>query len=650
MKERFINMRTRLLVLLVVELAVMILMALFLSKYPVFIQSVLYIIIFIDGIVILSTFMELYNTYRLRVASVSKTLGTDVKKAFDFGEITIFTFDEQYNITWVSEGFDDYIGESIMDKIPLARRVILGHEKTLQLEIEKSYYEISTMESENVLFLKRINLLHKLEVENKKNKLVLGIAHLDNYTETTQYEDEQKIALIDSNIRQAVVRWADEHDMYVRRLRADRYLLLLTESNFETLIKEKFSILQTVRDQAQQMDSNITLSLAFARGSNNFKELEELSNNALETAQGRGGDQAVISTFNQGNQYYGGTTEAIEKRSKVRVRVVAQSLGNLMSEASNIIIVGHKMMDFDCFGSALGISDIARNYDKTTYIAVNEEDVDSGLGKVIVDHRDQLAKRHRLINGRDFDSIINENTLLILVDHHNRVQCQYPDLIERIENKVIIDHHRRNGSLEFKPKLTYIETSASSACELVVELLPYHKRSVHLPVLDATIMYTGMLVDTNRFRNRCGSRTFEAAAELRKFGANIEMAEDMLRDEYESFEERNKMLSKSELFMDEYVIVAYKDALANRVTMSKVADEIIQVRNVEASFVVADVSENIVGISARSKGDLNVQLVMERLGGGGHFTGAAAQVRGQTINEVVERLKEVILEVKQEVE
>lgn len=646
MNENFINIRTRLLILFTLEIVILILFHTFWNPWLYIVQ---YVFILLDIIIAIVMFILMYNTYKTRVFSVSRILGRDAQDAFEFGKITIVTFDDNHIINWISEGFSEgLLGENILDVFPKLKDIIEGKTETIYLNIEDKNYEISSMGNENVLFFKDTTDFYDLLRQNKENKIVLGIAHLDNYAETTQYEEEQKIALIDANIRQEVVDWADNHNMYVRRIKPDSYLLILSEVSFELLEKERFSILHKVRDEARKMDNNITLSLAFARLSNNLKELEEMTNHALEVAQGRGGDQVVINTQGEPLRYYGGTTEAIQKRSKVRVRVLAQNLGNLISDSSNVIIVGHKMMDFDCLGSALAISTIAASYQKNVYIVINKDDVDPSLSMVLEENNEKLSKRHTIIEYADLDKIINEDSLLIMVDHHNIAQTQFEDLPERIKNIVVIDHHRRTGEFGFKPALTYIEPSASSACELMVELLPYHKSKIHLPILDATIMYTGVLVDTNRFRNRSGSRTFEAASELRKFGASIEMAENMLRDEYENFEIKNKILSKSELYLDEYVLVPYKEALVNRVTMSKVADEIIQVRDVEASFVIANVDEDTVAISARSKGELNVQVVMERMGGGGHFTGAAAQIRGMSINEVVEKLKEVIVEVKEE--
>lgn len=649
MAERFEMIKTRLMVLALVELVLVIVFYTFLNKYLYIIQ---FILLVVNIIIILSIFYESRKSYNERVFSVSKILGNEAKDAFDFAKVGIVTYDKNKVITWTSELFDSYeldiIGSKINDVFPNVNSLFEEDDEEVQVNLGDDDYLVTGLDGENTLFFKDISELIHLYERNQYNQIVLGIAHLDNYEETTQYEEEQTIAFIDSNIRQAVVRWADNHEMYIRRIRQDRYLLVLNEQVYSDISADKFPIVHEIKDSANKIDANITLSLAFARKSESLRELEDMSNQALELAQSRGGDQVAINTKGESMKYFGGSTEAIEKRSKVRVRVMAQNLGELISKASNVIIVGHKMTDFDSFASGLGISSIVNVYRKDASIVMDLEDTEQTLKEAITNHRDELEKVHNLISHKEALKMMNEDTLLIMSDHHSLVQTQFEDIVHKAKNIVVIDHHRRTEEFEFDTQLTYIEAAASSASELVIELFPYHRRNVVISKLDATFMYTGILIDTNRFRNRSHSRTFEAVAELRKFGANLAEVEHMLKDEYESFELKNLVLSTCQLYEEEYVIAPYKDQMLPRVLMSQVADEIISVKNIEASFVVASVDEDVVAVSARSNGDLNVQVVMERLGGGGHFTGAAVQIKGRSINDVVKDLKEAIDEVREE--
>ena len=425
---------------------------------------------------------------------------------------------------------------------------------------------------------------------------------------------------------------------------------MLTEKAFQEITLDRFSILHDVRKEATKLDTNITLTMAFARKSENFKELEDMTNKALEMGQSRGGDQVAINTKEAPMKYYGGNTEAVEKRSKVRVRVMAQTLAEHINNASKVFIVGHKNTDFDSFGSALGVSSIASVYKKDVHIVIDFEDIEDNLQKAILDHENEMKRDHDFISLSHALSIMDESSLLIMVDHHSIGQTQFPKLIEACKHIAVIDHHRRSGDFSFEPKLTYIESSASSASELIIELFPYHRRNVVISRIQATFMYTGMLIDTNHFRNRSGSRTFEAAAELRKFGADLDLADDLLKADYRDFELKTKVLSKSQIFEKDYVIATYKDGDLPRALMSQVADEILSVRDIEASFVIAHVEDDVVAVSSRSNGKLNVQTVMERLGGGGHFTGAAVQLRGYSINDVSTMVQDAILHVKKEME
>lgn len=651
MSEQFEIIKVRLLSFLLLEFFVLIAFHVFLNDYLVVVQ---YFILLLNCGLLVVMYWLMQSSRKERILSVTKILGTRSKDALDFGQVGMVTYDDRFNITWMSDLLAEYpevsVGESMEVAFPLLKDLFEGVVSSAKVGLGSDIFLVTLLEKDHVMFLKNITDLAHLEVNNRNNQLVLGIVHLDNYDDTTQYEEEQTIALIDSNIRQSVVNWADKHKMFVRRIRQDRYLLVLTEKAFQEITLDRFSILHDVRKEATKLDTNITLTMAFARKSENFKELEDMTNKALEMGQSRGGDQVAINTKEAPMKYYGGNTEAVEKRSKVRVRVMAQTLAEHINNASKVFIVGHKNTDFDSFGSALGVSSIASVYKKDVHIVIDFEDIEDNLQKAILDHENEMKRDHDFISLSHALSIMDESSLLIMVDHHSIGQTQFPKLIEACKHIAVIDHHRRSGDFSFEPKLTYIESSASSASELIIELFPYHRRNVVISRIQATFMYTGMLIDTNHFRNRSGSRTFEAAAELRKFGADLDLADDLLKADYRDFELKTKVLSKSQIFEKDYVIATYKDGDLPRALMSQVADEILSVRDIEASFVIAHVEDDVVAVSSRSNGKLNVQTVMERLGGGGHFTGAAVQLRGYSINDVSTMVQDAILHVKKEME
>lgn len=648
--ERFEKMKTQLLILGLIELVVLIVAQLLLKPY---LNTIQYGIILVNILLIFMIFTFSARSYRERVVHVSRVLGKESGEAFSFGRLAILTYDDKRNITWMSEVFDDYglnrIGEPLTTVFPQLAPTMANINLEVFVDINSVRFKAKHLSAKGVIAFQEQTELGRLHQELQDSSVVLGFAYLDNYEETTAYEDEQTIATMDTNIREAVVHWADTNHLMIRRLRPDRYLLLLNEKIFSDIEKDNFSILNTVRTEASKIDASITLSLAFARKSDNYKELEEMANAALELAQSRGGDQVAINEKGEKTRYFGGTVEAVEKRSKVRVRVTAQNLGEMISKSRNVIIVGHRMMDFDCMGSALGVAAIAKSYHKTATIVLDVKDIEAKLSETLEKYTQRFTDEFSFVTPSEALESLKESTLVVMVDHHNEAQTQVPEIIEKAQQIVVIDHHRRMGEFTFKPKLVYIEPSASSASELVVELFPYHKEKITVSPFASTIMYTGILIDTNRFRNRTGSRTFEAMAELRKFGSSLSQVEDFLRDEYEDFELKNKVLNQSELYDNGFVIATYKDGFLKRALMSQVADDILKVRNVEATFVVSNVNEDTVGISSRSKGDVNVQRVMEILGGGGHFTAAAAQIKNSSINEVVENLKNAIETVRKEV-
>lgn len=650
MLERFETYKTQIMVLALVELTVVVVVHVFFVSVLMYIQ---YALILINLGLVAYIFFQSWQVYKARVLTVSRVLGRESGEAFNFGKLGLITYDTEGIITWMSEYFDEYpelsfIGEKFVDVFPDAKSVIYDEKKRVNVRVGDTIFEVGALKNPGIVVFQNNTELGQLRQTIEDNQIVLGIAHLDNYEETTSYAEEQTVAYIDMNIRQAVVRWADQNKMFARRVRPDRYLLLMNEQIFKNIEKDRFSILNVVRKESSKIDANITLSLAFARQSDSFKELEDMSNKALELAQSRGGDQASINSKHEQMRYFGGSSEAIEKRSKVRVRIIAQNLGELIQKASNVIVVGHRMTDFDCMGSALGVSSIVGSYDKTCDVVIDMNDTEGKLQEAFEKHKDSFKRHHHFVSPSQALDKLGDDTLVIMVDHHSIEQTQSSEIINKAKTIVVIDHHRRTGEFTFKPTLVYIEPAASSASELIVELFPYHRKNVVVSRIEATFMYTGMLIDTNRFRNRSGSRTFEAASQLRKYGADLTETDNMLRDEFEDFELKNRVLSNSELFGKGFVIATYKDGTLSRSLMSQVADDILNVRNVDASFVVAMVKEDTVAISARSKGDLNVQRVMEHLGGGGHFTGAATQIVGQSINEIVDALKGAIQEVKTE--
>lgn len=582
-----------------------------------------------------------------RVISITRILGKEAKDALLLGGVGLITYDEDYIVTWANELFEEHnmflIGERITTIDPKINELLMGESESVLVVVSDRTYQITKKENAPLLFVQDITEYQDLQHKYTEEQIILGYVHLDNYDETTQYEEEQTIAHIDTKLRQPIVEWAKNLGMFVRRVKSDRFLIVLNQSIYNKLVEDQFSILDYIRESAHQIDVSITLSMSFAKGVADFLLLDEMANSALELAQSRGGDQVAIKHYNKEITYFGGSSQAQEKRSKVRVRVMAHGIKELLIQSSQVIIVAHKEMDFDCMGSAIAMSRIASALSKPVYIISKSGGIEEKLSKALDDYEEELNSRHEFVSENDAVNLYNDSTLVIMVDHHKKEQSNGAALLEIAKKIIVIDHHRRSADFPFDPMMVYIESSASSVAELITELLPYFSLPVDISSIESTFMLTGMMVDTNRFRNRTGSRTFEAASALKAFGADTIVADTMLKDEFEEFELKTEILSHAQYLDYGVVLVPYKSAKPiTRTLMSQVADYLLNVKGVEASFVCAKIDSNNVAISGRSKGNVNVQVIMEQLKGGGHFTAAAVQKENISVDELSEQLKAAI--------
>lgn len=579
------------------------------------------------------------------IVTISRVLGSDAKNAMLYGGIGLVTYNENNVVTWMSDLFEqrqvNYLNEHLSDWDEAFQKMFKEDIDQIEIDEGQYRYEVYRNAQARLLYFKDITEYATLKTQYHEDKLVLGLIHFDNYEETTQYEEEQTINYIDTQIRQPVVRWAIDHGMVIRRVKSDRYLIILNERIFSQIEEENFSILSEVRNKSQKNDLSITLSMVFGRESSNLTELDDTTNRLLELAQSRGGDQVAYRKVGKEVKYFGGRSESQEKRSRVRVRVMSNTLKDLISDATDIYIVGHKTMDFDCMGSALGMSRLAQSYRKATYIVSKTGGIEEKLQGCLNQYQEILNQRHQFISEAEALENLTEDSLVIMVDHHNVEQTGNPEIINQASKIVVIDHHRRTTDFTFEPLMVYVESSASSVCELIVEFLPYQKNRVDICAEEATIMMTGILVDTLNFKNRTGSRTFEAASVLKKYGADLSVSDELLRDEYDEFETKTKIIATA-IKDDRGVVIAPYHGITSRTMISSVADSFLEVKSVEASFVIAMLDDQQVAISARSNGKINVQAIMERLNGGGHFTAAALQKAG-TVDEVKKELEDALV-------
>ena len=586
---------------------------------------------------------------------LEKYLGGSYADAYLVGGVGMMNYDENYVITWQSELFKerglDRIGSKLLTWLPEANDIISGETEKVNVQIDQYVYEVSKRENAPTIFFKDITLLDKYRSKYNEEHVVLGLASFDNYEESTMYADDADIANINATIRTPLNEYFQQYGVFLRRLNNNRYLLVLNERIYREIAADRFSILNIVRKASQKAEVFITLSMAFAKGSSNFAELDETVTKLMDLAQTRGGDQVAIQVVGEDVKYFGGSTEAAEKRSRVRVRVMAHALRDLIQHSSNVIICGHKNADFDCIGSAICLSKMASAFNKPVSIIAKTGGIEEKLEAAMKENEQELAEGVTFVTEGEAINQLKDDSLVIMTDHHNILQSNGAKLLEMAKRIVVIDHHRRSTDMGIKPILIYIEAGASSTCEILTEMIPFISSKVDISELEATFMLAGMTIDTRKWRERTGVRTYDAASALRKLGADPQVAYDYLKDTYEEFALKSAIMNASESYPDGIVIAAVENEKITRSIMSQVADSLLSIQDVKAAFVIAqDKNTGINSISARSNGEINVQAIMEAMHGGGHMTAAATQRKDATVKELKEELIHIIEQQKKEAE
>jgi len=493
--------------------------------------------------------------------------------------------------------------------------------------------------------LKRVR---NLERELANQNTVISYIAVDNYTEAASLL-QGNYRTIAAKISILLKEWATGLDGILREVESDRYILMMEERNLSRLTEGKYEILDDVRAvSSDNVDVPITISIGTACLDGTLTEKETAAHQALDLAMQRGGDQAVLKKRDNAMEYYGGRTKTVQKRTKIRSRIVASEAMNLMKKASNVLIMGHRFADHDSIGSAIGMARFALQYCGKVNIVVNVHD--SNLKGVFKKLGGLSAYRNMFIFGATAQDLITSTTLLIITDVNNVRQFEAPELFENCHDVVIIDHHRQSAEFAVKPKITYIEPSASSASELVSEMLEQQLPQGSLLKEEAELLFAGIILDTKQFANNTGPRTFSAAHFLRSEGANPAEAQMLFRSDLEDFKREIKYEANAFVYR-EIIAFSYMEENAtqeDKIAASKAADRLLSLDGVLASFVLCRIDQTV-HISARSSGTINVQLITEKLHGGGHFDMAGAQVKDATIKETFVQLKEAIDEYLNEV-
>ncbi|MDD4699742.1 MAG: DHH family phosphoesterase [Oscillospiraceae bacterium] len=480
----------------------------------------------------------------------------------------------------------------------------------------------------------------KTAFEYTQSRPVVTVITFDNLDEITKNARDSEIAAFKSTIQTEIEKWSSQTTGIIRKMTGDKYLMVLDERSLTDLIESRFSILKTVREH-RFGEASATLSIGAGRGGATYAECEELANQALDMALGRGGDQAVIKNQNNEFKFFGGLSNAVEKRTKVRARIVASALRELMESSNRIIIMGHRFADLDCFGASFGLYSAARSMGKEAYIVM---DKDKSMAKPLMKRIESIGADCAISDGADLLGEINRDTLLIITDVHRPMFLENSDIYRACQNVVVIDHHRKAVDYIDNAVIFYHEAGASSTCEMVTELLQYINPKC-VGQIEAEALLAGIMLDTRNFVMHTGVRTFEASAFLRNRGADPISVKKLFSGSMPSYRQRANIVASAELYDDCAIAENQVQDENTKLATSQAADELLGINGVQSSFVLCRLGDEI-NISARSLGSVNVQLIMESLGGGGHRTMAACQLATKDFEEAKLKLINAINEYK----
>ena len=477
-------------------------------------------------------------------------------------------------------------------------------------------------------------------------KMVAGLIYLDNYDEALESVEEVRRSLLVALIDRKINKYIAGMNGIVKKMEKDKYFFAIEQKYMPSLEAERFSLLEDVKTVNIGNEMAVTLSIGIGINGDTYIRNYEYARTAIDMALGRGGDQAVVKNGEK-IQYYGGKSQQLEKTTRVKARVKAHALRELLETKDRLLIMGHKIGDIDSFGSAIGVYRIAAALGKKAHIVINE--VTSSVRPMMdrfINNSDY--PQDLFLMGDDAAELADPSTALVVVDVNRPSYTEEPQLLNLVKTIVVIDHHRQSSEIISNATLSYVEPYASSACELVAEILQYVTDSIRIKSLEADAMYAGIVIDTNNFTNQAGVRTFEAAAFLRRNGADVTRVRKLFRDKMEDYKARAEAVRQAEVFEGAFAISVCpaENVESPTVVGAQAANELLDIIGIKASVVLTPYNGKIY-VSARSIDEINVQVMMEKLGGGGHRTIAGAQLPGATVEEAKEKIKDVILAMKQ---
>ncbi len=569
--------------------------------------------------------------------------------------VPLTVLDLEGHINWYNSKFTDMVGEKSVIGKPIKQWVdafpmdqIKDGQKISQLKVGGGLYNVYvnvvSLEGSNpsdlVFMLYWFDITELTELTNKlrDERPVMAMINVDNYEDVLNETKEEHIPFVKSEIEKKINLWSTRMNGIIKKYQNDKYIVLFEARYLEHLEAKRFSILDDVREIDVGNKISVTLSIGIGVNGASFMALEEDASAALELALGRGGDQVVLRKKNA-YEFYGGKTKAVEKRNRVKARVIAHGFRTLIDESANVIVMGHRSPDMDSFGAAMGVYRSVINRGKEVVVVLNE--VTDAIKNVYETFADN--EFYRFVDSKTALEMVDDSTLVVVVDTHKPSLTECPELLQETPRIALIDHHRRSTEFIENATLKYLEPYASSTCELVAELIQYMENRPKIEKEEADAMLAGISVDTKNFSLKTGVRTFDAAAYLRRHGADTTRVRQLFQDDLNTFIEKANIVSTA-IRHREVVAISTSDVESESIQLiaAQAADDLLNIRGIKASFVIAQKSDGMVFISGRSLGEVNVQVILESLGGGGHLEVAGAQFYDTDIQTVKQRLIESI--------
>ena len=506
-------------------------------------------------------------------------------------------------------------------------------------------YVVHMDKASGVLYFFDVSGEYEATVELVTSRPVIGIVSVDNYDDLEDETSESDISNINSFIANFVSEFARKYAMFSRRVSMDRFYLFTDYTVLESLMSDKFSVINAFREEAKQRQLPLTLSMGFSYGDGNHDEIGKVALLNLNLAEVRGGDQVVVKENHDTKNpiYFGGGSAGSIKRTRTRTRAMMTAISDKIRSVDQVFVVGHKNLDMDALGSAVGMQLFASNITENSYAVYDQDHMSADIERAVIHLKKEGVTK--LLSVKDAIEMVTKRSLLILVDHSKTALTLSKEFYDLFTQTIVIDHHRRDQDFPDNAVITYIESGASSACELVTELIQFqNSKKNRLSHMQASVLMGGMMLDTKNFTTRVTSRTFDVASYLRTRGSDSITIQEIAATDFDEYREVNELILEGHKLGSEVLIAEAKDSKCyDTVVISKAADALLAMSGIEASFVLAKNIQGFISISARSRSKINVQRIMEELGGGGHFNLAAAQIKDMTLSETGKKLTEIIL-------